>query len=47
MKLLFLSLQEKMNKGTTFFQGIFAGMALLYTITLSLSGTVSRDLVRV
>jgi hypothetical protein len=47
MKLLFLSLQEKMNKGTTFFQGIFVGMALLYTITLNLSGSVSSDLVRV
>lgn len=47
MKLLFLSLQEKMNRGTTFFQGIFVGMSLLYTITLNLSGTVSADLVRV
>lgn len=47
MKILFLSLQEKMNKGTTFFQGIFAGMALLYTVTLNLSGSVSSDLVRV
>jgi hypothetical protein len=47
MKMPFLGLQEKMNKGTTFFQGIFAGMALLYTITLNLSGSVSSDLVRV
>lgn len=47
MKLLFTSLQEKMNRGTTFFQGIFVGMALLYTVTLNLSGTVSADLVRV
>lgn len=47
MKLLFASLQEKMNKGTTFFQGIFTGMALLYTITLNLSGSVSKELVRV
>ena len=47
MRLLFLSLQEKMNRGTTFFQGIFVGMALLYTVTLNLSGTVSADLVRV
>jgi hypothetical protein len=47
MKMLFLTLQEKMNKGTTFFQGIFVGMALLYTITLNLSGSVSSDLVRV
>jgi hypothetical protein len=47
MKLLFLGLQEKMNKGTTFFQGLFAGMALLYTITLNLSLSVSTDLVRV
>lgn len=36
-----------MNRGTTFFQGIFVGMSLLYTITLNLSGTVSADLVRV
>ena len=47
MRLLFLSLQEKMNRGTTFFQGIFVGMALLYTVTRKLSGTVSADLVRV
>lgn len=47
MKLLFVGLQEKMNKITTFFQGLFAGMALLYTITLNLSLNVSSDLVRV
>lgn len=47
MHLLFVGLQEKMNKGTTIFQGLFAGMALLYTITLNLSLSVSTDLVRV
>lgn len=47
MKLLFVGLQEKMNKATTFFQGMFAGMALIYTITLNLSLSVSTDLVRV
>jgi len=47
MKLLFLSMQQKMNKFTTFFQGIFAGMSLLYTITLNLSLSISTDLVRV
>lgn len=47
MKLLFLSMQQKMNKCTTFFQGIFVGMSLLYTITLNLSLSVSTDLVRV
>jgi len=36
-----------MNKGTTFFQGLFAGMALLYTITLNFSLDISVDLVRV
>jgi hypothetical protein len=47
MKELFVGLQEKMNKVTTFFQGLFTGMALLYTITLNLSLSVSADLVRV
>jgi hypothetical protein len=47
MQMLFVGLQEKMNKLTTFFQGLFAGMALLYTITLNLSLSVSSDLVRV
>ena len=47
MKALFIGLQEKMNRVTTFFQGLFAGMALLYTITLNLSLSVSADLVRV
>ena len=47
MKALFLGLQEKMNRVTTFFQGLFVGMALLYTITLNLSLSVSADLVRV
>jgi hypothetical protein len=47
MRLLFLTLQEKMNRITTFFQGLFAGTALLYTITLNLSQNVSADLVRV
>lgn len=47
MKLLFVGFQEKMNKLTTFFQGLFTGMALLYTITLNLSLSVSTDLVRV
>ena len=41
------SLEEKLNKSFGFFQGIFAGMALLFTITLNLSESVSRDLVRV
>jgi len=47
MELLFASLQELLNKITTFFQGLFAGMALLYCITLNLSVSVSIDLVRV
>jgi hypothetical protein len=47
MQMLFVGLQEKMNKLTTFFQGLFVGMALLYTITLNLSLSVSSDLVRV
>ena len=47
MELLFASLQEQLNKITTFFQGLFAGMALLYCITLNLSLSVSSDLVRV
>lgn len=47
MQMLFQGLQEKMNKLTTFFQGLFTGMALLYTITLNLSLAVSFDLVRV
>lgn len=47
MQMLFQGLQEKMNKLTTFFQGLFTGMALLYTITLNLSLSVSSDLVRV
>lgn len=36
-----------MNRITSFFQGLFAGMALIYTITLNLSSSVSADLVRV
>ena len=47
LKMLWVGLQEKMTRVTTFFQGLFAGMALLYTITLNLSSTVSVDLVRV
>ena len=47
MRQLFVGLQEKMNKFTTFFQGLFTGMALLYTITLNFSTSVSVDLVRV
>ena len=47
LKMLWVGLQEKMTRVTTFFQGMFAGMALLYTVTLNLSTTVSTDLVRV
>jgi len=43
---LFVEFQNKLFKITTFFQGLFAGMALLYTITLSLSVSVSSDLIR-
>lgn len=45
--MLWAGLQEKMTRMTTLLQGLFAGMALLYTITLNLSSTVSSDLVRV
>lgn len=44
--MLFVEFQNKLFKITTFFQGLFAGMALLYTITLSLSVSVSSDLIR-
>ena len=47
MFLLRKSLEEKIKKSFTFFQGIFAGMALLFAITLNLSESVSKDLVRV
>ena len=47
MVLLRQSLEEKIKKSFSFFQGIYAGMALLFTITLNLSESVSRDLVRV
>ena len=46
MHLLYTELQNKLFKITTFFQGLFAGMALLYTITLNLSLSVSVDLIR-
>ena len=36
-----------MTKAASIFQGLFAGMSLLYTITLNLSASVSKDLVRV
>ena len=36
-----------MSKSISFFQGIFAGMALLFTITLNLSQSVAQELVRV
>jgi hypothetical protein len=36
-----------MNKIFTFFQGIWVGMSLLFTITLTLSDSVSTSLVRV
>lgn len=47
MFLLRKSLEEKIKKSFTFFQGIFAGMALLFAITLNLSESISKDLVRV
>lgn len=46
MHMLYTELQNKLFKITTFFQGLFAGMALLYTITLHLSLSISVDLVR-
>lgn len=46
MHLLFTEFQNKLFKFTTFFQGLFAGMALLYTITLNLSTSISPDLIR-
>lgn len=46
MHVLFVEFQNKLFKITTFFQGLFAGMALLYTITLNLSVSVSPDLIR-
>jgi hypothetical protein len=45
--MLKLSVETQLSKSISFFQGIFAGMALLYTITLNLSQSVSIDLVRV
>lgn len=36
-----------MKRSITFFQGIYVGMALLFTITLNLSTDISQDLVRV
>ena len=47
MQMLRESIEEKLRKMITFFQGIFAGMALLFTITLNLSTSVSQSLVRV
>ena len=47
MNTLFVEFQNKLFKTTTFFQGLYAGMSLLYTITLNLSTSVSFDLVRV
>ena len=47
MRLLRQSTEEKITKLIVFFQGIFAGMTLLYTITLNLSTSVSTSLVRV
>lgn len=41
------SIETKLSKSISFFQGIYAGMALLFTITLNLSSSVSRELVRV
>lgn len=41
------SIEKTLSKSISFFQGIFAGMALLFTITLNLSQSVSRELVRV
>ena len=46
MQVLFVEFQNKLFKITKFFQGLFAGMALLYTITLNLSTSVSPDLIR-
>ena len=47
MELLFASLQEQLNKITTFFQGLFAGMALLYCImTSSKSEGLLQKLIR-
>lgn len=47
MKLLRENFEVQLSKGITFFQGIYTGMALLFTITLNLSASVSSDLVRV
>jgi hypothetical protein len=47
MAQLIIGFQEKMGRAITFFQGLFVGMALLYTITLNLSSSVTADLVRV
>lgn len=41
------SIETKLSKSISFFQGIFAGMALLFTITLNLSQSVAQELVRV
>ncbi len=47
MKMLVIGFQNKFNKAVTFFQGLYAGMVLLYAITLNLSETISTGLVRV
>lgn len=47
MSILFEEFQNKLFKVTTFFQGLLAGITLLYTITLNLSDSVSIDLIRV
>ena len=39
--------ESKLTRAITFFQGLYAGMALLFTIALSLSTNVEKSLVRV
>ena len=47
MQILLIEFQNKLFKFTTFFQGLYVGMTLLYTITLNLSKVVAVELVRV
>lgn len=49
MKLLISGFYSKFSRAATFFQGLFAGMVLLYTLALTLAGekTVSTQLIRV
>jgi hypothetical protein len=47
MQILLIEFQNKLFKFTTFFQGLYVGMTLLYTITLNLSKIVAVELVRV